>query len=376
MAPYFPPPSRETLLLPLLACLPIAFVSTRPPPALLPLLSPVLRQRVKILYDSLPSDSTWLSLLCWESAEASELSAIVETVSFEPHPVSGEVELGEIEQIQYRKLDEETLQSILRLPEANLEVVCLWCENDHEGGEDGWRVGELKPLRDASKDTSRPWYNTVSEADEKFREDATHEPSRTSITTGFETGMTGATEVEDNDEAYWAQYDQTQSQTPGPSLTQNLPTPYSRTANTQAEDDYYSRYENVQPEIDSDDPSANREAIGYSSLSGDSLSRPAPSATEQLPQRTLVDVQPQDAPVVADESIVHTRPSSSSSSSAIAQLELSAHSQSQAEIAIQYHVSTTMKSLYRLTRGAGIELSEFRRIVQNELDTVSMMDEE
>ncbi|KAL9032118.1 MAG: hypothetical protein Q9180_006688, partial [Flavoplaca navasiana] len=74
-----PPPAAETLLPPLLACLPTAFASTRPPPALLPLLSPILRQRVQLLSGSTssPSDS-WLTKLTWDPTKAEGLAPVVE----------------------------------------------------------------------------------------------------------------------------------------------------------------------------------------------------------------------------------------------------------------------------------------------------------
>ena len=327
--------------------------------------------------DGGPSDSTWLSLLCWESTEASELPNIVETVSFEPHPVSGEVEFGDIDRIQYRKLDEETLQSVLRLPDTGLEVLCVWCEDDQEGGEDGWRINELRPLRDASKDTSRPWYNTISEADEKFEADATRERPRQEATVSQEwSSRRHVEEPTDNDDAYWAQYDQTQSQTPAQRLTPNPPSSYSSRRINQAEDDYYARYEDVQPAMDNDDPAADHGAIGYSSLPHDSSSNTAHYLPGHMPDAANAETGLAEMAGKSDENLIHTRPSSSSSSAVVAQLESSAQSQSHAEVAIQQHISTTMKSLYRLTRGAGIELSEFQRIVRNELETVAMMDEE
>ena len=375
MAPYFPPPNKDTSLLPLLACLPIAFVSPQPPPALLPLLSPILRQRVKFLSKAGSSDSTWLELLCWDSADASELPHIVETVSFEPHPVSGEVEFGELWRVQYRKLDEETLQSILRLSDVGLEVIYLWCEGDQDGGEDGWRVNELRPLQDKPKDDSRPWYNTVSEADEKSWTDAAKDTSKPGDAHREAVTRTSAAEAPDVDDAYWAQYDQTQSQTPAQRLTPNPPPPYSGPNEDQQERDYYARYESIQPEMDNDDPSADRAALGHSSLNGNSLSGSLPPALDDLVQKTLAEVDLKETSQHPHDQLVHTR-ASSSSSSAVAQLEQSAQFQSQAEVAIQQHISTTMKSLYRLTRGAGIDISEFRRLVSNELDTIGMMDED
>ena len=378
MAPYFPPPSKDTLLLPLLACLPIAFVSARPPPALLPILSPILRQRIKFLSEDGSSDSTWLTLLCWESSKAEELPSIVESVSFEPHSVSGEVEFGDIESIEYRKLDEETLQSRLRLPDVGLEVRCLWCEGDQEGGEDGWRMNELTPLQDASEDSSRAWHKTISEADEMFKAEPLHNDKRPEARVApnmYSLDESITNEATDNDDAYWAQYDQSSSQTPAQRYTPNPPPPYSK-REAEAEDEYFARYENVQPQMDNDDPSADREAIGQSTLNGDSLSQHLPLAADEMVQGTIAETQSKEGGDKTTENLVHTRPSSSSSVSAVAQLEQSAQHQSQAEFAIQQHISTTMKSLYRLTRGAGIENSEFRRLVQNELDTVGIMDEE
>src|ERR1700722_5722616 len=103
MVMYIPPPAPRDLLPPLLACLPTAFASSRPPPALLPLLSPILRQRVQLL-----SCESWLPLLCWDAHAASKLPGIIENIQLEPPPVSGEVELRDVETIQYRRLDPET----------------------------------------------------------------------------------------------------------------------------------------------------------------------------------------------------------------------------------------------------------------------------
>jgi hypothetical protein len=373
MAPYYPPPSEETLLLPLLACLPIAFASPRPPPALLPILSPILRQRVKLLSEPTPgsSDGSWLPLLCWESEEASKLPGIVETVSFDPHPVSGEVEIGDADRTLFRRLDEETLQALVSLPELRLTVIYTWCEGDQEGGADGWRISELRPLRDPSKDKSRPWYWTVSEADEKYKSDAGHVAQQTQNTQPLDTHNNQTEEEENDDDDYWAQYDQAASQTPAQRLTPALPAPTQangQAGNTEAR--YYSQYDSVQPAMDADDPSEDQGAIGESSLNGNSVFE----AISAISNRDTAPVDP-ILTVNNDDHIIHTRPSSSSSSLAVAQLEQTAEHQSQAEIAIQQHVGTTMKSLYRLTRAAGIDSAEFRRLVQNELELLSLMDD-
>ena len=50
--------------------------------------------------------------------------------------------------------------------------------------------------------------------------------------------------------------------------------------------------------------------------------------------------------------------------------------QSASEVAIRQHVSTSIKSLFRLTRGAGLDREEFNDIVRRELDTLSLIAED
>ena len=120
-----PPPDSRELLPPLLACLPTSFVSPRPPPALLPLLSPLLRQRVNFLSTNNTSRSDgWLPLLSWDTQRAAKLAPVVERMHLEPHPVSGELELDDVRPAKYRRLDEETLHSRLEVEQFELLVFC------------------------------------------------------------------------------------------------------------------------------------------------------------------------------------------------------------------------------------------------------------
>ena len=375
MAPYYPPPDTNKLLHPLLACLPMAFISSQPPPALLPILSPILRQRVKLLSETRStSEGSWLHLLCRESADAAELRDVVENMSFETHPVSGELEFGDIEKAQYKKPDHETLDSRTILPDAGLVVLYTWCTNDTEGEEDGWRISEFKPWREPSNDTTR-WYSTFSEAEEKCKIDAEQhsrsiQDEMAQLDRNAKATDNEAQNGDDDDDEYWAQYDQRQSETPNHGSTpspqlQRKPNGTSHNSNGQVgeeeeEEEYYSRYNTVQPEMDSQDPTEDNQAIGESSLHGDVL-------LQQRAQEPLAAVD--------SEALVHTR-ASSSSSSPIAKLEQSAEFQSQAEIAIQQHISSTIKNLHRLAKGAGMERSEFCRLIQNELDCLSLLDEE
>ena len=57
-------------------------------------------------------------------------------------------------------------------------------------------------------------------------------------------------------------------------------------------------------------------------------------------------------------------------------LEREAESHSQAELAIKQHISTDLKSLFRLARTAGIDREEFERIVKRELDVLPLLEQD
>jgi hypothetical protein len=72
----------------------------------------------------------------------------------------------------------------------------------------------------------------------------------------------------------------------------------------------------------------------------------------------------------------HPRPSSSASTNSIERLERKAEHYSQAELAIKQHISTDIKSLFRLARASGIDREEFERIIQRELEVLPMLEQE
>ncbi|KAA6409658.1 MAG: hypothetical protein FRX48_06270 [Lasallia pustulata] len=382
MVQFIPPPDTRALLPPLLACLPTAFASPRPPPALLPLLSPILRQRVQLLSSHANSSSdSWLPLLCWNASAAEELPSIIESDRFELHPVSGDVEVSDIDELKYRRLDNETLQARVVVSECRLGVIYLWCEGDQGGGGAGWRVSEVLPWPEKDDGGISTWWTTITEAEERSKESLMAEALRVGAGSSLDMPNDGAGEEnggsdDDDDDDYWAQYDNTPRRTPAkqsPALGRS-PT-LTRHARTTTDADYYEQYAQVQPALDNDDPSEDRAAIGESSLNGNTSTSPPPMGEQDMLQPRAI--RPTEQVPSEEPQIDHPQPSSSPADSApMSRLEDSAVLQSLAEVAIRQHISTSMKSLFRLARGSGIERDEFEILVQTELDMLGMLAED
>ncbi|KAJ5392259.1 hypothetical protein N7509_007749 [Penicillium cosmopolitanum] len=373
-------PDSRALLPPLLACLPTAFVSPRPPPALLPLLSPILRQRLQILTSvSTSPDESWLKLLCWEPAKADRLQSIVDSTTFEPHPVSGEIELTDDMPATYKRIDDETLQSLVVLPEYSLAVIYLWCPTDEHGR--GWRVAELLP-RESPADDENTWASSISEATTQAKDrllaeilDEKDEKSNSE--------QQAKDEEDDDDDDYWAQYDAT----PGGGETPNVKTPApassSKGPSGLSEASYFSQYGDVQPAMDSHDPTEEQPEVGPSSLNGDILANLLRSSMggsegpENGPRTNgyAHDNIPNEA---AAHALNHPRPASASSGSsdAVAKLEQEAESQSTYEVGVKQHISTSIKSLFRLAKATGMSRSDFQSLVQTEVQLLNMTDNE
>ncbi len=367
MVQLIPAPDPITLLPPLLASLPASFASARPPPALLPLLSPVLKQRLQI-NTSGNSRESWASLLCWDAIKGERLKDIIEEATFEPHPVSGEIEVGDTHEITYKRFDEETLQAQIPLIEWPFTASYLWCTGDDEGN--SWRLAELLPFdEDLQKDPS--WSNSVSEADESSRERLVDEALQEAdgATTGKSQKNLSVPPTDEDD--YWAMYDDTPGRTPAPKE--------SAPPAGLSEEDYYARYGSVQPAMDNHDPDEQTMDESEPRLNGHALqqmlsqhSQPQPQ-TESPPYQGSADADQPDERVVE---VTHPVPSSPSSrgSSTVARLEERAEQLGASEISIKQHISTSVKSMYRLARSSGITRDEFERIVNRELETLSLLD--
>lgn len=390
-----PPPDSRELLPPLLACLSTAGHSKEVPPGLLPLLSPILRQRVQLL-----SSGDWISLLCWDRDVGSKLPQVIEKIHVEPHPASGEIEVEEPDSVLYRRSDPETLHARLILSEFGLLPTYLWCT----GGEAGnrWSLAELRGLEDAEDGTE--WFSSMGEANEAgFRRKSVKE-----IAVGKSQSLLHpepAKEEEDDDDSYWAAYDRTPGQTP---QQKHSPAPMSsgrtQIGPTQSELEYFARYASeVQPALDAHDPDEESPSIGESTLKGDTLNYTCKPQTEPLetsnfgprgydsslpPAHIQQDISgtngsrsPQDMEAIEAARITslnHPRPASASSNSttSVERLERKAENYSQAEVAIKQHISTDIKSLFRLAKASGIDREEFERIVQRELEVLPLLEQE
>lgn len=385
MVQYIPPPEYRNLLPPLLACLPTAFVSPRAPPALLPLLSPVLRQRVQLLAATSSSAAdSWLPLLCWESEPAKRLVDIVsESAAFELHPVSGEIDFGDVEEISYRRLDEETLQARVIVTDLELTIIYLWCEGDQEGGGNGWRVSEVRPVEGDTEVSASNWCRTMADADEQAKENMMEDAIRQGEDHSAMHGMSNDDtaihdEQEDDDDDYWAQYDKTPARTPAPQRSPAVTSNSNKHVRSTSDNEYFARYAQVQPEMDNDDPSEDRGVIGESTLNGDVMASSTRRASEpdKAPSQDTYALPSGSGAAIADEGISHPSASPPRSPATVSRLEQSAESQSMAEVAIKQHVGTSIKSLFRLCRSSGMERSDFDRMVRTELETLSMMEED
>jgi hypothetical protein len=388
MVEYIPAPDPYELLRPLLACLPTAFLSPKPPPALLPLLSPVLRQRVQLLssVSSAPPEK-WIRLLCWDSTRAAQLEEVVGNTSFDPHPVSGEIEIPDDIQIAYKQVDQETLRSRLPLQAYDITVVYLWCPGDAEGGGPGWRVAEVLPL-DALRNEDDSWFESIGEANEHRQERILKEALDEAESDSKKDEKAAENEEADDDDAYWAQYDGTPAATPGPKQpVAPRNTEYNGLLHPQptAEESYFGRYADVQPALDSDDPSVDRKDVGESSLNGGTIAQllqryagaidqqqtnqPGEASTNQ--DRELYDPVPNADAVL----LSHPRPASASSGSdAVSRLEQTAETQSASEMGVKQHISCNIKSLFRLARSTGISKAEFASLVERELEVLDLLD--
>ena len=382
MVELIPPPEPHNLLPPLLACLPTAFASRRPPPALLSLLSPILSQRLSLISSTSASNTSdnWLRLLCWDNQKAESLKEAVENGTYEPHPVSGEVEVGDVDTIRYKRFDQDTLRAQIPLPEWGLTAMYLWCAGK---GEHGWKLAELLPYeRNPTRDES--WSASISEATSSSRSRIMAEALRDAQAADRKPSVGG------DDDDYWAMYDKTPERMPAVKRSP-APNPAATAFRSRfGSEDYYAQYGDVQPAMDNHDPSEVAEEAGNSSLNGNVLETILSRHNEQMTPSDPPAYEPQDSyhnhtfedddEADADAVIVNQpQPTSAGSvtgSDTIDRLEATAERQATSEIGVRQHITTSVESMFRLAKSAGIDREEFERMVHRELETLSILDGE
>lgn len=389
MAARTSPPDTAQLLAPFLPALPAATISTQPAISILPLLSPILRQRVKILSSS--STEPWLRLLCYDTAKAPKLAEIAQSGSLEPHPVSGEVEVDwdYDAEIRYRRVDKETLQALVALENLGLAFQLVYCVGDQEGGGDGWRVGEVTVADKPSPFSQFGGVSNIAEAERQFEETkakkAAPQPKASQT-------LQVPDEDEDDDDDYWARYDATPARTPSIKRSPAPPSmPTSQVGDfrtSSAEDAYFAQYDSVQPAMDNHDPDEEEAVAQLEPPLGlghvakqDSADHSEVNETQGT--WTMAELDKTESSSTRDDderhaNLIHPRPASSASSNGshtVAKLEATADRQGQNEFGVKQHVSRSIRSLYLLARSSGIDREEFERMVHTELDILGMVED-
>ena len=405
------PTELRELVLPVLSCLPTAFFSPNPPPALLPLLSPILRQRVHLLANGGSSEplsqGSWLKLLTWSSERAEKLTDIVSRLQLEPHPVSGELELfgdttdPEAGKVWYRRLDEETVQARCDAKEYDLEFIFVWSSNDTGGvgfesstngtTQDAWKVAEVVPLDGDENLPVEGWQDDLAEAQRvggRSSQGNANGESAAQANNNIPVS-TSTDDADDDEDAYWAAYDRTPGKgTPAPTRSSNV---FSNQG--QSEQAYFERYGGVQPVMDAHDPDGDSHAaeLGASGRqntlsrvqSGQPHDRDAAAGDDVEVFRNLnnaIEQQAQNGEIampVGQRAPTTTQPRGAQDppSPTVASLERSASEGSPAaETSIKHHISHEIKSLFRLAQGVGIDREEFNELVQRELDVLDRIE--
>ncbi|KAK7416027.1 hypothetical protein QQX98_005478 [Neonectria punicea] len=395
MASHILPPKPAELLAPFLPALPAAALSTQPAIGILPLLSPILRQRVNILSSS--STEPWLRLLCYDTAKTAKLAEIAQGGNLEPHPVSGEVEVDwdYDAEIRFRRVDQETAQALVVLDNLGLAFQLVYCFGDEEGGGDGWRVGEVTVSDKPSPFSQFGGVSSLAEAERQFEETKAKksEPQANGTSSHTLHAPHDGHGDDDDDDDYWARYDATPARTPA---QKRSPAPPSMATSQLAdhhgsnEDDYFAQYDDVQPAMDPHDPD---EDVGQAQLAPP-LGRRRGSAHDSAEATELNETQGAWTLAELDKTdsngnsggddaehlsaLLHPRPASSASSkgsSIVAKLEATAESQEQNEFGVKQHVSRSIRSLYFLARSSGINRDEFERLIHTELDILGMVED-
>ncbi|KAK6523459.1 hypothetical protein TWF281_001441 [Arthrobotrys megalospora] len=419
MVASIPPPALSDLLPAFLAHIPASFASPKPPPSLPPLLTPLTRSRLTHLsFNTNSSDSSWLSLLTW-SSNPSDGETLQDHLSSQDYyflhqPPSPNTFVNK----GYRRLDSETLQCLIEVPELEVVVLYQFTTDDvlSESGEIGhaWKVHDVRLADDEdSLLVGGKLLGSIEGAEEEFR--AVPRYNSYSYTNTAEKQTTTVQEEEDSDDDYWGRYDdeETEScagdQDPRSPVTQQ---PQQQQQQQQShvqiaasmlarrvlqeeieetdkeEEEYYARYANVEPVLDNPTPNTTTNEGGVDRR--DSISTNITSAsttfdaqTMSTPLTAFTHPSTKVSPVITATTTIHPttnitshpKPEVATAKKVVAGLESAAEVHTQSEVAIQQHVSTSVKSLYRLWKAGGMDTEEFGRFLEREVEVLKVVEE-
>jgi len=322
-----------------------------------------------------------------------------------------------------QRVDQETLHAAVEIPEIGIVVVYLYVALDDVEPKSGWKVFDVR-LLDVDIHQEEGWKSTVKDAEE-FYQISHPQVQGKSKNIGLETKRLenggsnlipqqggdevigdGADDDDDDDDDYWGRYDEEDSE--------SVASPDEPSRPTETDDDYYNRYSNVQPAMDPEDPTLPTTSVPAAVPTTNDNQNSLSNIHSPIPQKPVsslpLSIQPPQTSISNDNNN-HDIPSSSppslsptytvqSKSTAITQHTTNTNtnapllqagtnrnsihiekSEQQAEVdekfetAIRQHVSTSMKSLYRLWKVSGMEKDEFDAVIKTELDVLGIMDE-
>ncbi|KAK6352196.1 hypothetical protein TWF730_009026 [Orbilia blumenaviensis] len=422
MVASIPSPALLSLLPAFLSHIPASFASPKPPPSLPPLLTPLTRSRLTHLSFSLnnDSDSSWLSLLTWSSvpSDGKDLQEHLATQDYYflhqvPSPNTF-VSKG------YRRLDCETLQTLVSIPELEIIVLYQFIAEDiiSESGEIGhaWKVHDVRLADDEERAflPSGRFWDTIDAAEAAFVNAVPKYSTASYSYSGFQQPgslyQQKQEEEDDDDDDYWGRYDDEETESVAGDQDQVVQQPQSHVqiaasmlarrvlqdqpaeedeADKAAEEEYYARYATVEPVLDSHPQSASAPEEGGVMITDrrDSISTNITSTsttfdaqTMSTPLTAFTHPSTKVSPVMTAADVVvaktsHPKPESGSTKKVIAGLESAAEVHTQSEVAIQQHVSTSIKSLYRLWKAGGMDAEEFGRFLEREVEVLKVVDE-
>lgn len=261
----------------------------------------------------------------------------------------------------------------MELLELDIDVIYMWIGNDPEGKDDGWKIQDVRLSKDREE---QKWYRSVGEADQAFYDQASTYTAPSIPSSAFASAPQQAavenSEDEDEDDDYWDMYDRTPARTPMVPQKQDAP----------SEDSYYARYGDVQPALEPEPSPASSNPItiplntrtSYSPLSTQTANTASTTPPTAL-SSSFMSHKDDHTTITHAPRPISVASSTSSTRESIARLEDNATLQMQSEIGVKQHISTTIKSLYRLSKAAGIRREEFERMLQTEVAVLEMMDE-